>query len=69
MKKLNAFYFKQLSHTLTGLSHPRKGTGFLVFEQSSHTPLPHSLQWCKGIIVPNGLPQQKQLIHSLSGVQ
>lgn len=33
-----------LSQTLTGLSQPLRGTGFLLLEQSSQTPFPQSRQ-------------------------
>lgn len=59
----------QKSQTLTGVSQPRNGTGFLVIEQSSQTPLPHSRQWCRGINGPKGFSQQMHRSHSLSGIQ
>lgn len=37
---------KQVSHTRAGLYQPLSGTGLLFFEQLSHTPSPHILQWC-----------------------
>lgn len=59
----------QLSHTLTGWSQPREGTGLLCVEQGPQTPCPQALQWCFDMAGVKGLEHWLHLVMSWSGTQ
>lgn len=59
----------QLSHTLTGWSQPRDGTGLMFVEQGPHTPCPQALQWCLDIAGVKVLEHWWHWVMSWSGTQ
>lgn len=59
----------QPSHTLTGWSQPREGTGLMCVEQGPHTPCPQALQWCLDIVGVKGLEHWWHWVMSASGTQ
>lgn len=59
----------QLSHTLTGWSQPREGTGLMCVEQGPHTPCPQALQWCLDMTGVKVLEHWWHWVMSWSGTQ
>lgn len=59
----------QPSHTRTGWSQPREGTGLMWVEQGPHTPCPHALQWCLDMMAVKVLEHWWHWVMSWSGTQ
>ena len=62
-------FLAQIVQTLTGVSHPREGTGVRWGEHPLHTPWPQSLQWWIFRIGPNCSLHTEQCSISWSGTQ